>query len=242
MLTLPFELIAQIFSICVHENDIPPWSLSSVNRHLRRIALKVPELWNHIDYTDTRDRSRMILHLDRSGTAGLSVELTLPHLAFCDSSQTTWLITTLTPHLNRIRSLQIITIEGLETVPHLSSEMIWMAMTAERHLLKLLAHGISASSPLLNCRHFRMVLSNVYDISMPSLPASLRSIDMLENLVIPASLANAILSLPHLEVLKLRLGRFDSISRIGNFLASLVPYLVFAIWNSFSRINALLLD
>lgn len=112
MHTLPFEIVAQIFSICVRENDISPELLASISRHLREIALHVPELWNNVFYEDERDEARMHLYLERGSTAPLDIQILVSFGGKIEMQQVDFLVQSLTPHAERVRSLRLTSFEG----------------------------------------------------------------------------------------------------------------------------------
>lgn len=212
MLALPFELIAQIFWLSVHDDETPPLRLGCINQHLRQVALNVPELWKQIDYMSNSDTPRMLLHLERSRTLALSVELVIPYLEFTtDMAGMNTLLDHLTPHLGRIRMLRLVTYEGLKVVGR--SPFRFAAIEREYTFLKSLTDRIADSRPkaIHPCEHFEASLSehSADGFDFPRLPVTLQSLDMRENAVSLHNLSQDLLVLSKLEVLKLSLAYPD---------------------------------
>ena len=83
MYSLPFELISEIFYICVKELCVPPEVVACVDRRLRAVALRSPTLWTDVYWEPSskpvkiQDHNKALRYLDRSGHSPISLELRL---------------------------------------------------------------------------------------------------------------------------------------------------------------------
>lgn len=118
---LPFELIAKIFAYCVHEYRVPPERLSRISSLLRHIVLNSAELWTFVYYGAVRDLPRMLVCLERSASAPLTVELDLTKTFSTNEVAMVALASILSPHFTRVRSFRLGLYDGWKTIEPLYS-------------------------------------------------------------------------------------------------------------------------
>ncbi|KAG6903426.1 hypothetical protein C0995_005449 [Termitomyces sp. Mi166 len=92
--TLPPEILCQIFEAARHSTcDFRPWDLldqrkllpitvSQVSRYWREVALNSPLLWSYIDISPPWSFNTICLALSRAQTCPLTINLTIPSIAF----------------------------------------------------------------------------------------------------------------------------------------------------------------
>lgn len=112
---LPFELIAAIFATYVHEYRVPLEGLSWINKHLREIAPRSTKLWTIVYYDHAGDKSRMLVCLDRSAKAQLTIELDVTRGFATDDEEVASIVSILTPHFPRVQSHRLAHYEGLKS-------------------------------------------------------------------------------------------------------------------------------
>ncbi|KAG6914927.1 hypothetical protein DXG01_014390 [Tephrocybe rancida] len=126
--SLPPELLCQIFQLASHLESTGskrPWShpdrrrafrttVSQVSGHWRDVALETPLLWTDIDISPPWSFSGICLALSRAKTCPLSINLTVPGIAFGNlltpcivNSSASILCDIIAPHIRRCRKLVI---------------------------------------------------------------------------------------------------------------------------------------
>ena len=111
MHSLPFELISDIFNICVKQLHVPAEVVSSLDRHLRATALQSATLWSDIywepsaDPDSTHQHDKALAYLERSGTTPVSLELRITEEFLNDEQLQEVVVLRLCSHLHHIRSL-----------------------------------------------------------------------------------------------------------------------------------------
>lgn len=214
---LPFEIIAQIFTICVYENDVSPEGLASISQHLREVAAHTPELWNQVYYGVKRDRKRMLLYLARSGSAALDLEFFVNYSAEA-SEEAAQLIEDVEPHLERVRSLRLIHYEGYKRIERLTEIG---GITAYHMLLDSFLRKL-CESKLHPFRHAEACIGLNISFGVDfSFPSTTKTIDMGMQLLIPLEDLCAKFSLcSQLEILRLNLS-WSSLDPFDLFLNTL---------------------
>lgn len=86
--------------------------LSWVNNRWRYVAVNSFQLWTDIYYGADADMPRMLVCLERSGTAPVSLEMRVTRTTLIDDVSLTSLISTLLPHFHRVRAFRQSQYEG----------------------------------------------------------------------------------------------------------------------------------
>lgn len=231
--SLPFELISQIFSICVHENETAPERIAFINQHLRSVALRCTDLWSFIHYTDQRDRPRLLAYLQRSGQTALDVELYPTPLAQFDAKGPISLLETLRHHSGRIRSLKVICLEGVKHLPRTFPPSIRMRTGGRLdsrnqqtgpEFLNLLLESIPPETRAFE--HLTIALHQMTNITIFNLklPTTLKTLDLLHApLPLESFSAHSLIQCRNLQALRLNFPRYwdqpieEFINLLGSF-------------------------
>ncbi|KAG6839416.1 hypothetical protein C0991_002788 [Blastosporella zonata] len=123
--SLPPEILCHIFEMANHSKSTDRWSpldqrsplpvtFSQVSGYWRDVALEDPLLWTHVDISPPWSFNRICMDLSRAKSCPLSINLTIPGIAFgylltpsAINASASILCDIIAPHLPRCRKLVI---------------------------------------------------------------------------------------------------------------------------------------